>query len=160
MKNKALTYGLLIVVAIIWYQVFFRVKGNLFGEDEALASTDGIRHELPSLARDTVDLKVNYRDPFGMIKKSSQSVQLNDGNIGVAKPRPKPPKPQTVWPSLKYFGLVQKTHSKKPLAIVSVDGIQLMLRKGEEVFDGIYIVKIERDVITIRYRKEIKEVFR
>ena len=33
MKNKALTYVLLLVVGLIWYQVFYRVADNLFPED-------------------------------------------------------------------------------------------------------------------------------
>ena len=159
MKNKALTYILLIVVAIVWYQVFFRVKGNWFGEDEELAETQVIAHDLPSLARDTVELDVSYRDPFGITKRKAVNLDLNAQSLAQAK-RPKPQKQQIVWPVITYFGMLQKTYSNKPLAIVSMDGIRLMLRKGEEVFDGVYIVKITRESITLKYKKELKEVFK
>lgn len=158
MKNKALTYGLLIVVALVWYQVFFRVKGNFFGEDEEVVQPITAINELPSLARDTVELNLKYRDPFGITKRKPTNTNL-EGTIAGPQPPPRS-KPQTIWPVIKYYGLVKKSKSTKPLAIVSVDGVQLMLRSGDEVFDGIYIVKIERDLITIRYKKETKEVFK
>jgi hypothetical protein len=157
-KNKALTYGLLIVVALVWYQVFFRVKGNFFGEEEEIVQPITAVNELPSLARDTVELNLNYSDPFGLTRRKPSNINF-DGAITRPQSPPRQ-KPQTIWPVIKYYGLVKKSNSTKPLAIVSVDGIQLMLRTGDEVFDGIYIVKIERDLIKIRYKKETKEIFK
>ena len=158
MKNKSVTYGLLIVVAIIWYQVFFRVSGSLFGEDEAIAPPVNQVSVVPMAERDTFDLQANYRDPFGETKK--KAVVVGDD---VAPPRqrtPKPLPPQIVWPPIEYFGLVKKTHSKAPLAILKVDGIQLMLRRGEEMFNEIVLKEIGRDSIQIVYKREKRTFWR
>ena len=159
MKNKALTYGLLIVVAAIWYQVFFRVKNNLLGDTELAPPPSTNRAMLTPIARDTFDLKANYQDPFGEGKKRHVS---NAPNINPSRPpvrRNVPPR-EISWPSMQYYGLVRKTNSKTPLAILKVDGLQLMLRKGDELFNGIYINQIWRDSVQVRRKKDHKTLIR
>ena len=157
MKNKTLTYVLLIAVAAIWYQVFFRVTGNLFGEDTPIVQPVDNASAIPTVERDTFDLQANYRDPFGETKKVVAVVNPEQPPPKVRNtPRPKPPK--TVWPPIKYFGMVKKTESQEPLAILKVDGIQLMLRKGEEMFNEITLKEVGRDSIQVVYKRE-KRVF-
>lgn len=161
MKNKALTYILLIVVGAIWYQVFFRVKGNLMGDEETVMASEQRQQKLPPLERDTVDLKLNYKDPFGITKKVKKNPLLAD----VQNPVPTQhvrhtPKPQFIWPQITYYGQVRKTYSKKPLAILKIDNIQLMMRNGEEVFDGIILKTVSRDSIQVKYKGRIKTFYR
>lgn len=159
MKNKALTYALLIVVALIWYQVFFRVKNNLLGEDEVLVPNRSAHVALNPVQRDTFPLKANYRDPFGEEKKRSVLPQAENNAPQVNVRRSSAP-PKTQWPPMEYFGLVRKTESKTPLAIFKIDGLQMMVRKGDELYNAIYVNQIWRDSIQLRWGKERKTVSR
>lgn len=159
MKNKALTYVLLIVVALIWYQVFFRVKNNLLGEDEILVPNRSGHVALNPVQRDTFLLKANYRDPFGEGKKRGELPQIENNAPQVNVRRNSAP-PKTQWPPMEYFGLVRKTDSKTPLAIFKIDGLQMMVRKGDELYNAIYVNQIWRDSIQLRWGKERKTVSR
>lgn len=64
------------------------------------------------------------------------------------------------WPKIKYYGIVKKTESSKPLAIINVDGVQLMLRKGEEIFGDIKLTFISRDSIIVLNKNEKKMFWR
>jgi hypothetical protein len=140
--------------------VFFRVKSNLMGEDAINPPMQAQMASLQNMKRDTVKLNVDYRDPFGITKSVPRQLsEIDQSNAG--NPRQvKAPKPQFVWPNMKYFGMIKKTGSRKPLAVVKIDGVQLMLRQGEEVFDGIYLTKIDREFIAVRYKNYTTEVWR
>lgn len=159
MKNKTLTYGLLIVVGLIWYQVFYRVSGSLFGEEETLPPPLSQANFMSAVERDTFDLQANYRDPFG---ESEKVVVVSSENQPppVVQNKPKPSPQKTIWPPIEYFGMVKRTESKAPLAILKVDGIQLMLRKGEEMFNEITLKEIGRDSIQVVYKRERKTYWR
>lgn len=154
MKNKTLTYALLLVVAGIWYQVFFRVKNNLFGDDGLTNGTNGSQptYQMPNITRDTFVLNANYRDPFETPKERLNPTIENQNNV----PEPRnivPVTPQFVWPQVQYFGQIRKTNSNNPLAIINIDDIQLTVREQEEIFNEIYVRKIWRDSILIQYKK-------
>ncbi|MDX2362472.1 MAG: hypothetical protein QNK23_16815 [Crocinitomicaceae bacterium] len=160
MKSKALTYGLLIVVALIWYQVFFRVKDGLLG-DPQIGENDqlsGPQFSDFSITRDTFDLKVDYRDPFGETEVKSQPT-LQNPNVQAPEVR-RPPKPQFVWPPITYLGRVRKTGSRNPLAIVNIDGIQLMVRRGDELYNDIIVKAIGRDSLVVVFKKNKKVLWR
>lgn len=152
MKNKTLTYVLLVVVGAIWYQVFFRVKNNLMGENEIVPPVSINQVRLTSIERDTFSLRANYRDPFGEVKKKPL-VQNVDHNPAPRNIQRNVQSQKAQWPSMQYFGIVRKTDSKSPLAILKVDGLQLMVRKGEELFNGIYVNQVWRDSVQVRRNK-------
>lgn len=152
MKNKTFTYILLIVVAIIWYQVFFRVKDSFYGA-ETIAKNENVQpiSRFTQLSRDTFELKANYRDPFGSTKVTSfqQRTSSSTANSNQISSRPKN---IIRWPSIQYFGMVKKSTSSAPLGILNIDGIKLTGRNGDLLFDDIQIRKITRDSIQIRYK--------
>lgn len=155
MKNKSLTYVLLIVVGVIWYQVFFRVKSNFWGDEELPTKLDARNIKALAFKRDTFDLAANYRDPFkgGITKEPTLNVQLpqNPAEIKpvIDKPKPLPER----WPSIVYYGQIKKQSSKSPLALMTVDGMQFSLRKGEHVFDDYMIKEIYRDSVIVVHKK-------
>lgn len=158
MKNKALTYVLLLVVGLIWYQVFHRVTDNLFPEDSIPPDPNSAMMANFSMERDTFAIQAEYRDPFVEEKKPSISLEeLGPPRPPVQAP-PRAAKPKTQWPPIIYFGQVRRTSSKDPLAIIKVDGLQLMLRRGEEMFNDITLKEIWRDSVLVSYKKE-KRVF-
>lgn len=164
MKNKGVTYLLLIVVAIIWYNVFFRIKDNIMGENLPVADNMAIAKMYKTQPRKEFTLKANYRDPF-----SSKGSSVNVTEISTAAPQqpvqpvykePKLPPPPKVhhWPKIKYFGTVKNNTSKKALCIVNIDDMLFNLREGESELDGIVIKKIYRDSLFIQQGKDFKMV--
>lgn len=157
MKSKVLTYALLIVVAIIWYQVFLRIKSNVTTEKEwnssLLQNTQGIT----LIQKDTFLLDASYRDPFmGKAQKGPQEF-LSPESVPVVE---QPVKPTFMWPKVNYYGWVRKSDSKNPLCIVNIDGLLLYLRKGDEIFDGIHIVTVDRDFIQLKKGRNYQSFYR
>lgn len=160
MKKKSFTYILILVVAVVWFQVFSRIKGTWFGEEVIENNNVRITNVMVPLPKDTFEINASYRDPF---QSGDYKVEVKDSTdqkdkISAInfKPIPKP----VYWPKIKYYGLVKKTESTKPLAIVNVDGVQLMLRKGEEIFGDIKLTYISRDSIVVMNKKEKKMFWR
>lgn len=161
MKSKGLTYVLLIVVAAIWYNVFFRIKDNLAGSDETFTETNSVAKMYKSHKREEFDINANYRDPFS--GKKSKPVEVSNpvpvNPIPVYKEPKLPPPPKVHhWPKMKYFGTVKNSASKKPLCIINIDDMLFNLREGEAVLDGIVIKKIYRDSIIVQQGKNFKVV--
>ena len=155
MKNKGLTYVLLVVVAFVWYKVFVRVASNFGNED----FVENSRNKAPSIhvqLRDTFQLLANYRDPFGSSKQ--EHLQVTQSEIQAPPVNFVKQKPVDNWPKIQYKGLVRRTDSNNPLALVYIDGNALQMRKGEIIFDGIQIKGVYRDSIVILYQKK-KRVF-
>ena len=160
MKNKGLIYGLLIVVAFIWYKVFFRVLSNFTDEEVTIVEPNASKPLIGSVHRDTFTLVANYRDPFGGKAKAvpvAPPVVPNQAPVNVA---PVVKKQKEPWPKIQYKGMLRKTTSTNPLALIYIDGIQLQMRKGESVFDGITLVSVLRDEIVVRYQGEKRSFFR
>jgi hypothetical protein len=157
MKNKKFTYVLLVVVGIIYYNLFVRIKGNLEVE-ETLSQNNQIRNiELSNFKQpESFDLSGQYVDPF--LKKTNLSIPLdsirkvNNNN----QPKPKKEKPIVIWPNIKYYGLVRNTDVKNPRAILSIDGTVFKIGANEELYDGILIKKISKENIEVLFQRETK----
>jgi hypothetical protein len=164
MKSKGFTYLLLIVVAIIWYNVFFRIKDNIMGENLPVADNMAIAKMYKTQPRKEFTLKANYRDPFSS-KGSSITIASTNTTPQIPvqpvfkEPKLPPPPPKVHhWPKIKYFGTVKNNSSKKALCIVNIDDMLFNLREGESVLDGIVIKKIYRDSLYIQQGKNFKMV--
>lgn len=155
MKNKRFTYVLLVVVGFIYFKLFVRINSNLSEESNIpVAQVDEMKIEDIKVHK-SFQLKANYSDPF--LKGSGYSASKS--TVSVAENTPPPPKkekPIIYWPAIKYYGIVQKSESKKPRALISVDGIMYKVYPNEEIFDGLMIKSIRRESIVFYYRKETK----
>jgi hypothetical protein len=167
LKNKGLTYGLLIVVGVVWYQVFIRVRSNIVGGDEAAVVQPVQATQQFMKRRESFELAANYRDPFtGRHSATEASVVSPDPGPGAmsaqpAAPRPpKPSPPPFIWPSIRYFGLVRETKSSTPLTVLSIDGEYYRLRQGERALDDILVKKTCRDSVVIQYQRRTKVFYK
>lgn len=161
MKNKGLTYFLLIVVGVIWYQVFFRIKSNLENTELPVNRADSRQLSQNAFARDTFVLQAGYRDPFG--GKIHVQPSGEDFTPQIQPDKPKIQKPvisEQPWVKIRYYGLIKKTDSKNPLALLNIDNEQFSLHKGEEVFDGYKILAIYRDSVLISYGKKSRYFYK
>jgi hypothetical protein len=162
MKNKGIVYILLVVVGIIWYQVFFRIKDNFF-EEVILPPKNEIREKyIPLFHRDTFQLNADYRDPFRGVSSVTEEIKPQELNTQVnSSPKviPAQPKPHH-WPKIKYFGLLKSNPTKGSLCIVQVGNSMYNLREGEVTQDNIEVRRITRDSIILaqgKFGKVIKK---
>ncbi len=127
------------------------------GEDTIVAPNTQMKIDLKSRVKDTFPLKANYRDPFegttekpvvAIVDPSMQQMQQQP-----VKLPPPPPRPHQ-WPKVKYYGIVQKNTSKKPLCIVNIDDMLFNLREGDYILDGYMIKTVYRDSVVIQYKKQ------
>ena len=159
MKNKTLTGILIVVVGFIWYKAFFRVKDGFFGDETKIVAPIMSRPiSFANLSRDTFSINLNYRDPFGETQKLYSPPPSETVTKLVNRTTPRPVKQAVNWPDIVYFGLVRRTYSKDPLAIIGIDGYKHTLRRGEKLYDGILLKAIGRDSMVVIYQKE-KRVF-
>ena len=154
MKNKRFTYILLVVVGFIYFKLFVRISSNISEEtDLPVAQIDQMQLE-DIRAKKSFRLKANYADPF--LKNSRIVQKLTSAVDPNAPPKPKKEKPVVYWPTIKYYGIVQKNSSKKPRALISIDGTMYKIYPNEEIFDGIVIKAIKRESMVVSFQKETK----
>jgi hypothetical protein len=155
MKNKPLTYALLLIVAFVWYKVFFRLKDAITSPEASITSTSEAPLKNFKIERDTFRLLANYRDPFG---KTSIDNKMINQDLPKPPPVPKqaPVKKVVSWPLIIYKGMLKKHGNKTALGIVIIDDNQLYLREGESVYDGIQMLKFTKDHAIIKYQKETR----
>lgn len=162
MKNKGLTYGLIIVVGVVWYQVFMRVKSNFETEDAVPTHAANNVFARRIVKPDAFALKADYRDPFsgslaGAVAAEHAAPDPNSQVQPVVNvPKPKPEPVYVPWPAIRYYGLVRKTTSTSARTLISIDGSVYKVREGDQVLDNIFIKKVTRDYVVVTYRKETK----
>ncbi len=100
----------------------------------------------------------NYRDPFGGSTVAVNAEPL-DAPIRIPTLVVKAIKVKEPLSMIRYKGLVRKTSSSDPLAIIYIDWIQMYMRKGDVAFDGITLKSVHKDSIVVWYKKG-KKVFR
>ena len=159
MKNKGITFLLLIVVGIIWYQVFFRIKSNLSDEPSGLPTPSSKALRI-KFQKDTFALQANYRDPFKAKSTTTAPIETSTNdfppvNFTPPKPIPEPPKPHR-WPKMNYYGVMKSTSQKGNLAIIAIDNMLFNLREGEEAYDRLVVKKIYGDSVLVVQGKNTK----
>lgn len=161
MKNKGLTFVLVIVVGVIWYKVFFRIKDNLTADTSIAATQNASPILRKQFVKDTFALQANYRDPFHSNASTTHNSTSDEMNgtapqpapvQQIVKPQPDPPKPHR-WPKMRYFGLMKSNPQKGTLAILTIDNMRFNLREGEEAYDGITLRKIYGDSVLMVHEK-------
>lgn len=145
------------MVGFIYFKLFVRISSNI-SEESAIpvAQIDEMKIEDIGSKKD-FHLRANYPDPFLKSLRIVQKTASNlDPNMLPPEPKPKKEKPVVYWPNIKYYGLVQKSNSNKPRALISVDGVMYKIHSNEEIFDGFLIKSIKRENVSVSFQKEIK----
>jgi hypothetical protein len=159
LKNKRFTYILLLVVGFIYFKLFVRISSNI-SEESNLPVAQINEMQIENIrSKKSFRLKANYPDPFlknsGIVQKTAANL---DPNAPPPLPKPKKEKPIVYWPSIKYYGIVQKSSSKKPRALISVDGTMYKIYPNEEIFDGLVVKSIKRESIEFYFQRETKTI--
>lgn len=163
MKNKAITYLLFLIVAIVWgtiiYKIFFYSESD--GVEVRIDNTqvkDDTQEHI-----DTFALSLNYPDPFLKNSKVSPRNHANTSRPTLSqsgkKPAPKAaPKKQEaiiVWPTIRYDGLIKSNDITT--AIVTINGKSHFLKK-DEVAKEVKLLSITKDSIIVMYQQKSKTI--
>ncbi|MES2807018.1 MAG: hypothetical protein V4619_00225 [Bacteroidota bacterium] len=144
MKNKKFTYVLGVLVLCVWGIILYRVMGtlNMDKDDKFKVSERVVKEQYNDyeLTKDTSKLKLNYRDPFGMVpfKDTTQKVTQRPLIINKVASVKQP----VNWSFIKYSGYIRSQGSKKLIAVVIVNGKTVMLAEGETAEQ----VKLEKNL--------------
>jgi len=155
MKNKKLTYALGVLVAVVWGLILYRVFDAVHSNDDTGISPAKAAVKQPyddySVPKDTTHLLLNYRDPFGLVKQKDtvKVVMVHRNSKGF-----KPPLAMD-WGFIQYSGYIRNPGSKKLVAIMTVNGKNVMMAEGETT-DQVKLLKNLRDSIKISFKGKTK----
>lgn len=160
MKGKKNTYILLSAALFVWGMIIYKVYMALYGgpeknEQEYVAPVDGKKTE----AEDSVVLFLNYRDPFlGSTVISPEEEPVSDYKPSVvAEKNISQPKEEIVWPKVSYHGLIFSRTSKNYVGILKINGKEISLKENQQ-FNGVTLLKAEKNQAKVKFKNEIKIV--
>lgn len=153
MKSKKLTYVMVVLTTLIWGMIFYKVYKALSGDDTPVFILEHVpvKGSMVDYAvqKDTARLLLNYRDPFSTKKSElveTQAIQPVEKILRAVSP-----KAPINWSVIRYSGFVNNPGSKKLIAMISVNGKELMLSEGE-TGEQVRLVKNLRDSIKVTYQ--------
>jgi hypothetical protein len=158
MKNKKLTYLLGFVVLIVWGMIIYRIFDASNGNDDdnlPVTAAKPVKEAFNdfSIPEDTTRLLLNYRDPFGLIKqKDTAMVVVRSRSLKTILPLNKP---VFNWIFIKYSGYILNPDSKKLVALVSINGQNVMLAEGETK-NQVKLIRNLKDSIKVSFNGKIK----
>lgn len=151
MKGNKNIKILLPIVIVIWGFLIYKIVDAFSSESIDIAKTQKATFKPPKgIQKDTFSLFPIETDPFlGTVYAKSKPTSQNVN----ATHRPKSEKQ---WPSIGYFGIVADKKSTSSVYIVSINGQQFLLKKGDTL-QKLKIIKGSDENIFIRYEGETKE---
>lgn len=157
-KNKKVTYLLIVLVITVWGLIIYRVILAWSGDDEgkAVIPETGKREVFNDYAepKDTAHLMQNYRDPFGLVRPKDTLVRSQRAAVGGTVTVKQAPLVMN-WDFIRYVGYIRNPGSKALIAMIHVNGQELMLGEGESA-GQLRLLKNLRDSIKINYNGKIK----
>lgn len=147
-NNKSAKNILLPIVVLVWgvvgYQFF-----DAFNPDEVTVSQIATsKFKVPVFKKkDTFSLLTTDVDPFlgKVYKKPTRALKTKPKTIA-----------RTPWPSISYFGVVSNKNASSSVYIVSINGQQLLLKKGDTI-QKIKVLRGSNESIFIKYAGKTKE---
>ena len=148
LKNKKITYLLIILVALIWGLIFYKIYSNFGGKKQVEKSFSHSTARVENRKRDSVfTLLLYYPDPF--LKGTDQSTDelLSTVTINTVTSR------IVNWPLIEYRGLLNSSNSNECLAFLMVQSSDFLVKQGK-VYGSVKIRTILRDSIFVEYQNE------
>lgn len=168
MKNKLLTYGLILTVAAVWGYVIYRIIKATQSDDnlpQVVRRTDAQVDDLSYYTiKDFDSLALDYRDPIyhkDDNKSNFQSTEPIENNIVQQDPPmdygyvPQP-EPET---AVAYLGFIENQKTKKKTAILQIENQQYMLVPKEST-QGVTLLHIGEESIQIKSKGKTKTIYK
>ncbi len=143
MKNKLLTYLLLVLVIVVWGLIFVRLFGSK-NEEQKIQKGNMIKNSIDSSILNTkYTLRFNYADPFLGQKNSISQVRKPKKFIEVKDQ----PKPEPI--EVQYLGMISNKKQKSVLALIRLNGQEYYLSLGETM-NGLELIKCDEIEIVLK----------
>ena len=144
LKNKKMTYLLIILVVLIWGLIFYKIYSKFGGDKQTAKNLPHVVDKVENGLRDSVfTLSLDYADPF--LKGSGQPTETPVKNITI---------PRVVnWPLVEFRGLLTNSSKKESTGLLRIQSSNLLVKQGK-VYAAIKIRTITRDSILMEYQNE------
>ena len=139
------------MVIVIWGLLIYKIVDAFSSENIDITKTQKTNFKPPKgIQKDTFSLVPIETDPFlGTVYVKSKQTPKNVNTTSK-------PKIDQQWPSIGYFGIVADKKSTSSVYIVSINGQQFLLKKGDTL-QKLKIIKGSEENIFIRYEGQTKE---
>lgn len=155
MKNKKVTYLLILAVAGLWAVIFHRIYAATKEQEENIVDLPQKRQQLfneVNHQHDQWELDFDYRNPF-----SAEVIMIREDVISPLAPDKAAtlvPKATVRWPEINYLGWIGGVNNAK-LALLTVGGKEMMLAEGQQTL-GVKLQSIATDSVKVQYEKETR----
>jgi hypothetical protein len=144
LKNKKITYLLIVLVALIWGLIFYKIYTNFGGKKRVEKKMPQSVANVENGQRDSIfTLSFDYPDPF--LKGSGQSSAAPIKNTGNPK--------IITWPLIEYRGLMTSNNKNESTGLLKVQASNLLVKQGK-VYAEIKVRTIMRDSIFLEFQNE------
>ncbi|AMR33714.1 hypothetical protein A0256_20895 [Mucilaginibacter sp. PAMC 26640] len=164
MKQKPLTYVLLIVTTAVWGMISYRIFITVSPDNDIAPPKSAVIYEGKDAPndyapiKDTNKLLLNYRDPFSNASlKDTATIPVRKLIAPLTGMRTAPVKPPINWNFIHYSGYVMGADSKRPLALVNINGKNLTLAEGEQA-DNVKLLKNMKDSIKVFFEGKTRSI--
>lgn len=158
MKNKGLTYILVLAVLAVWGMIIYRIYVTVNADDDhPLQNAITLKKEVfndYAIPKDTTKLLLNYRDPFAVQKPEEKEVFSDKPATPKIAIHPQV-KPPVNWNLIKYSGYIHNPGSKKLIAMMTINGKELMMIEGETA-DQVKLIRNLKDSVKVSYQGATK----
>lgn len=145
MKTKKKTYLLLVLVLAVWGTIGYKIVSALNPELPEVKQhnfVDNMDFKVDTQI-DTFSIKTVNRDPFlgTLLKKEKKKNTIKRESVQ--------------WKSITYQGSIKQNKTKQQIFIVTIDGSQHVLKKGQTK-DSITLAYGNAKSVTMRYKNRLK----
>ena len=163
MKNKKITYLLVLVAFAVWAYVFYSIFDYTSDDGAFSISTNKRNYTVDTIIKDDehFTLLLNYTDPFLKTKHYSKSISVDTSvrnwrgsskKIKAKSISEKPlhdPKDILFCKSVSYIGMIRNKQTNKNLAILNINSKEYMISEGQQIED-ISVLKIVTDSVELK----------
>lgn len=152
MKGKKMTYFLICCVVLVWGVIFREIfLGSTENTDDPV-----MRHPVrePFFNRvdhalDKVSINMTHEDPFQAFSFMQEEVPMEIESKPILNNIPV--KPKMNWTGISYKGQIYNKTEKRHVAIIAINGKEIMLSEGEGA-EGLKFIKRTGDSIKVTYQ--------
>ncbi len=160
MNKKYLNITLIVLLVIIWSSVFYKYFGGKKATRENLysiniTSNKTKKHGVP---KDTFQLKLVNRDPFGVSKRKKNNVSKPSISKTIKKVKQTLNK-NIIWPAISYHGFVKSENSTTRLILLKIDN-RIYRKREKDMVRDVSLVKAYNDSLIVSFNNDIKTITR
>lgn len=159
MNKKYLNSTLIVLLIVIWGGVFYKYFGGKKHSDGRLnvvSSISNYKHDY-TVAKDTFQLKLIDRDPFGVHNKFKRKSKVKTRITKPKKNIKQKVKKNIVWPTITYHGFVKGEHNATRLILVKINN-KLYRKREQQTVEDITLTKAYNDSLIVSLNKNTKTI--